>query len=71
MHGQFVRALGTVFHLNCFKCMVRRLYFCLHHSNHPHAVVRIVVRWWLKNSFQLRAQKGGPSRYVKRIIFAG
>jgi len=23
MQGQFVRALGTVFHLNCFKCMVR------------------------------------------------
>lgn len=22
MQGQFVRALGTVFHLNCFKCMV-------------------------------------------------
>lgn len=23
MQGPFVRALGTVFHLNCFKCMVR------------------------------------------------
>jgi hypothetical protein len=22
MQGAFVRALGTVFHLNCFKCMV-------------------------------------------------
>ena len=23
MQGAFVRALGAVFHLNCFKCMVR------------------------------------------------
>lgn len=23
MQGAFVRALGAVYHLNCFKCMVR------------------------------------------------
>ena len=28
MQGAFVRALGAVFHLNCFKCMVR-LYLAL------------------------------------------
>src|ERR1700761_8002834 len=26
MQGPFVRALGTVFHLNCFKCNVRCFY---------------------------------------------
>ena len=25
MQGPFVRALGAVFHLNCFKCMVRKV----------------------------------------------
>lgn len=32
MQGAFVRALGTVFHLNCFKCMVRRFRSLTHSS---------------------------------------
>jgi len=28
MQGAFVRALGAVFHLNCFKCMVRLCFAC-------------------------------------------
>lgn len=34
MQGAFVRALGTVYHLNCFKCMVR---------HHPRAVLLDVL----------------------------
>lgn len=26
MHGQFVRALGSVYHLDCFKCVVSALH---------------------------------------------
>lgn len=29
MSGQFVRALGTVFHLDCFRCRVSVAFFCL------------------------------------------
>lgn len=29
MQGAFVRALGAVYHLNCFKCMVRHPYPCV------------------------------------------
>ena len=29
MQGAFVRALGTVYHLQCFKCVVRTISFLI------------------------------------------
>ena len=42
VHGQFVRAMGKVFHLNCFRCKVSR-------TGRSKLMPRIVARSWRKS----------------------
>jgi hypothetical protein len=44
--GQFVRALGGTFHLDCFRCRVGCSSYSLNQTNRT----RIVVKLWLRNS---------------------
>jgi hypothetical protein len=74
MTGQFVRALGSVFHLDCFRCQVS----C---SSQAHSLVipiahiascdRIVARLWQPSSFPStpRIRAGNNILCARRITF--
>lgn len=56
VHGQFVRAMGKVYHLNCFRCKVSMILavcveICLLISG------RTVTRWSRRNSSRWRMEK--------------
>lgn len=66
MQGPFVRALGSVYHLNCFKCMVGPL---LSYPNFfSHFVLRIVVKLLPPNSSPSMVQTAGRIPYANETI---
>lgn len=69
MQGPFVRALGSVFHLNCFKCMVGPFFSHVFFS--PHLISRIVVKWLPPSSFPSMVPTASRILYANEIISAG
>lgn len=70
--GQFVRALGGTFHLDCFSCQVSSIRDIF--SDHPRngrvltAIGRTAARSWLQSSFPLKTRRmEGSSPYVRLI----
>lgn len=69
MQGAFVRALGTVYHLNCFKCMVSLLSphdLCLHHL---HFMDRTVALLSHPSSFRSMDPTANNTRFARGTIF--
>lgn len=70
--GQFVRALLSTYHLECFKCEVSfHRYFYMHSvSVTDLSRRRIVAKSWLPSSFLLMRKMGvGNTLYVKQTTF--
>lgn len=69
--GQYVRALGGAYHLDCFKCRVSytsKSLFAIMGAN----FLRIVVSPWPRNSFLWRTKKKMDHIHcAKRTIFVG
>lgn len=69
MQGAFVRALGTVYHLNCFKCMVSLLSTSDLRLHCRQSVDRIVVPWSHPSSFRSMDPTANNIRYARGTIF--
>ena len=67
--GQFVRALGGTFHLECFKCRVGVSILFLG-SSIALIIIRTVVKSWLRSSFLwTRTMAAANTRSVRRTTF--
>ena len=69
MQGAFVRALGTVYHLNCFKCMVSLLSASDHHRHCRQPVHRTAAPLSHPSSFRSMDRTAGSIRFARGTIF--